>query len=138
LIVRLAHVCVESADLEASEAFYQILGAQRRFDFRNFEDELIGMYLYFGEDSYIELVKISKPKKNEGSLVHFALEVNDLTATLMQLKGRGVKVGKAELGVDHTWVAICHDPSGVMIELHQYTEQSLQKTGGMCRIDYRP
>ena len=138
MIVRLAHVCVETADLDASEVFYLALGAQRRFDFRNLQDELIGMYLYFGENSYIELVKIAAPKPDAGALVHFALEVNDLVATRAQLIGRGVGVGKAELGVDHTWMAICYDPNGVMIELHQYTEQSLQKTGGVCCIDYQP
>jgi catechol 2,3-dioxygenase-like lactoylglutathione lyase family enzyme len=138
MVIRLAHVCIESADLPASEAFYALLGARRQFEFRNFQDELIGMYLYFGEDSFIEIVKISESRPAGGAIVHFALEVEDVDATSRTLVAGGVKVSDSELGVDHTWMVTCHDPDGVFIELHQYTERSLQKTGGMCRIDYTP
>lgn len=138
MVVRLAHVCIESTDLEASEAFYALLGARRQFEFRNFQDELIGMYLYFGEDTFIEIVKIKEPKPEEGTIVHFALEVEDVDAASRALVIGGVAVTDRKLGVDHTWMVTCHDPDGVFIELHQYTEQSLQKTGGMCRIDYTP
>ena len=138
MVIRLAHVCIESADLLASEAFYALLGARRQFEFRNFQDELIGMYLYFGEDSFIEIVKISESRPAVGAIVHFALEVENVDATSRTLVAGGVKVSDRELGVDHTWMVTCHDPNGVFIELHQYTERSLQKTGGMCRIDYTP
>ena len=31
----LAHVCIESRDLEATEKFYRVLGLERQFEFRN-------------------------------------------------------------------------------------------------------
>lgn len=138
MLVRLAHICIEAVDLPASEAFYVQLGARRQFEFRNFQDELIGMYLYFGQDSFIEIVKISEPRSGQGALVHFALEVEDVDFVVRDLRLAGVETSDKVLGVDHTWMATCHDPNGVFIELHQYTERSLQKTGGMCRIDYTP
>jgi catechol 2,3-dioxygenase-like lactoylglutathione lyase family enzyme len=137
-VVRLAHVCIESVDLDASEAFYALLGARRQFEFRNLQDELIGMYLYFGESTFIEIVKISEPKQGEGAIVHFALEVEDVSLAAGALAAGGVEVSDSVLGVDHTWMVTCHDPNGIFVELHQYTERSLQKTGGMCRIDYTP
>ena len=37
MLVRLAHVCIETTDLEATERFYTHLGARRRFEFRNLQ-----------------------------------------------------------------------------------------------------
>lgn len=137
MLVRLAHVCIETPELEVSENFYQLLGAQRRFEFRNLQNQLIGMYMYFGEDTYIELVKVAQPRK-EGAINHFALQVSDIEAAHSLLQRSNVQVTDKELGVDHTWMVTCRDPNGVYIELHQYTEHSLQHRGGTCCIDYTP
>lgn len=136
-LVRLAHVCIETTDLGASETFYQQLGARRRFEFRNRQDLLIGMYMYFGEDSYIELVLVAEPRP-EGAVNHFALQVTDIDTAYGTLAAAGIEVTPKELGVDHTWMVTCRDPNGIFIELHQYTDDSLQRRGGTCCIDYRP
>jgi catechol 2,3-dioxygenase-like lactoylglutathione lyase family enzyme len=137
MTIRLAHVCIETTDLAASESFYEILGARRQFEFRNFQDELIGMYMYFGESSYIEIVLVGTPR-SEGAIAHFALEVSDVEIERKALLAAGVEVTDKTLGVDHTWMVTCRDPNGIFIELHQYTQNSMQKAGGMCRIDYQP
>jgi glyoxylase I family protein len=137
MLVRLAHVCVETTDLESTEAFYQLLGAERRFEFRNLRDELIGMYMYFGEDSYIELVRVAQPRP-EGAINHFALQVTDVNEARDRLRRAGIEASEKELGVDHTWMVTCRDPNGVYLELHQYSEDSLQQRGGVCQIDYTP
>ena len=137
MIVRLAHVCVETTDLEVTERFYKQLGARRRFEFRNLEETLIGMYMYFGEDTFIELVLVAEPRI-EGAINHFALQVEDVDQARKQLLAAGIEVTEKELGVDKTWMITCRDPTGVYIELHQYTEHSLQHRGGTCHIDYHP
>ena len=137
MITRLAHVCIETCDLEASEAFYAILGIERKFEFRNLQDELIGLYLAIDSHNFIELVKI-REAKGEGSLAHFTFEVADVDTVYDTLSRHGIAVTEKELGVDHTWVVTTHDPNGVFIEFHQYTEDSLQFRGGACRIDYHP
>ena len=63
MIVRLAHVCIESNDLAATESFYSHLGIDRKFEFRNLQNELIGMYLEFGNDTYFEIIKVKEPRK---------------------------------------------------------------------------
>jgi catechol 2,3-dioxygenase-like lactoylglutathione lyase family enzyme len=136
-LVRLAHVCIETVDLTASESFYRQLGARRRFEFRNPQGLLIGMYMYFGEETYIELVLVQDPRP-EGAVNHFALEVSDIDSAYAQLLAAGIPVTRKELGVDHTWMITCRDPNGIFIELHQYTDQSLQRRGGTCCIDYTP
>ena len=65
-VVRLAQMCIESVDLEASDAFYASLGARRQFEFCNMQDELIGMYLNFGESRFIDIVKITELKRDGG------------------------------------------------------------------------
>ena len=137
MLVRLAHVCINTPDLDASERFYGLLGAKRRFEFRNLQEELIGMYMYFGENSFIELVKVAE-QEGTGSLAHFALEVSDADEAYKELRAAGIEVTEKELGGDETWMITCHDPNGVFIELHQYTEHSMQQQGGVCRIDYSP
>ena len=65
-VVRLAQMCIESVDLEASVAFYASLDARRLFEFCNMLDELIGMYLSFGESRFIEIVKLAELKRDGG------------------------------------------------------------------------
>ncbi len=137
MIVRLAHVCIESDDLAATESFYGYLGIDRKFEFRNKQNELIGMYLDFGNDTFFEIIKVKEPRK-EGIIRHFAIEVENVEAVRKTLLGKGVEVSEKELGVDHTWMVTCHDPNGIFIEFHEYTNNSLQKTGGSCEIDYQP
>lgn len=137
MVVRLAHVCIESDDLEATEAFYGYLGIKRKFEFRNLENELIGMYLAFGNDTYFEIVKVSERKK-QGAVSHFAIEVEDVAAVRNTLIGKGVDVTEKRLGGDDTWMVTCHDPNDIFIEFHEYTPQSMQKIGGTCVIDYKP
>ena len=137
MIVRLAHVCIESDDLAATESFYGYLGIDRKFELRNKQNELIGMYLDFGNDTFFEIIKVKEPRK-EGIIRHFAIEVENVEAVRKTLLGKGVEVSEKELGVDHTWMVTCHDPNGIFIEFHEYTNNSLQKTGGSCEIDYQP
>ena len=71
----LAHVCIESKDLEATEQFYRVLGLNRQFEFRNKQNELVGFYLAFGNGTYIEVIK-NNNVRGEGVVRHFAMEVD--------------------------------------------------------------
>ena len=139
---KLAHVCIESHDLDATEAFYRVLGLERRFIFNNLQGELVGFYLAFGNNTFIEVIKISKTgtgkPKPPGIIRHFAIEVDDIDATYSQLKKHGIDATEKELAKDHQWMVTCTDPNGIFIELQQYTPQSMQLVGGICEVDYRP
>ena len=134
---RLAHVCLESTDLAASEAFYGLLGLTRQFEFRNPQGELVGFYLKFANETFLEVVAVREPTP-EARFRHFAVEVDDLHAARAVLVAAGHQASDARKGEDGTWVATVHDPTGVLLELHQYDADSLQRTGGVCRVDYRP
>ncbi len=135
--MKLAHVCIETDDLEGTETFYRKLGLDRRFEFRNSNDELVGLYLAFANNTFLEIIKVIKPR-TEGAVRHFAIEVEDIDAAKAGLEKKGVVVSDKKLGVDKTWMITTRDPNDIFIELHQYTEQSLQQCGGRCDIDYTP
>lgn len=136
-MIRLAHVCLESADLDETARFYACLGLQPQFEFRNLEGLLIGFYLRFDAVSFLEVVRVCGVRP-EGGLRHFAIESDDVGLLCERLLAAGYEASQKFLGEDHTWMVETRDPSGVFIELHEYTEQSMQLRGGTCVLDYQP
>lgn len=134
---KLAHVCIETCDLDATEEFYGLLGLERRFEFRNQDNDLVGFYLAFGNDTFIEAIKVSQ-LKSEGAIKHFAIEVDDLDSCYQSLTQAGVALTEKKLEGDNTLMITCHDPNGVYIEIQSYTDASMQIHGGECRVNYRP
>ena len=137
MLTNLAHVCIETNDLEKTETFYRILSLKRQFDFKNLQGELVAFYLAFNNNTYVEVIKTTKPKR-PGLIRHFAIEVDDIDAAHQTLLEHGIDVTEKELGIDNTWMITCTDPNGVFIELHEYTADSLQLVGGVCEVDYTP
>lgn len=134
---RLAHVCIETADLEATETFYRALGLQRRFDFHNQHGDLVGFYLAFSNNTFVEVIKVKKPRL-EGALRHFAIEVDNVDHWFKWLKQQGINATEKEYAGDDNWMITCTDPNGIFIELQQYTDKSMQKIGGSCKVNYLP
>ena len=136
-MIKLAHVCIETTDLDKTEAFYKLLGLTRRFDFDNLQGELVAYYLAFDNSTFIEVIKNPTPKP-DGIVRHFCIEVDDVDAHYQKLVAAGIEVTEKELGNDHTLMITCRDPNGIFIEIQQYTEESLQLRGGKCVVDYQP
>lgn len=136
-MIRLAHVCIESADVDATERFYALLGLSQQFDFQNLQGEPIGYYLRFDNNSFVEVVRVAEVK-SEGRVMHFAIETDDIDGLRERLIAGGYAPSEKTLGADQTWVVTCRDPSGIFIELQQYSEDSMQFRGGTCLIDYTP
>ena len=136
-MIKLAHVCIESADLDATERFYGCLGLRRQFEFRNPAGLLIGYYLKFDDQTFLEVIRV-EAVRTEGAVRHFAIESDDIDALRTRLLAAGFQATDKRLGEDHTWMVTCRDPNGVFIELHQYDHRSMQQHGGTCVIDYVP
>ena len=136
-MIKLAHVCIESADLEATERFYTCLGLQRQFEFRNPSGLLIGYYLKFDDQTFLEVIRV-QGVRSEGAVRHFAMECDDIAGLRAKLIAAGFAAEEKRLGEDHTWMVTCRDPNGVFIEFHEYGPRSMQQHGGTCIIDYTP
>ncbi|MGH8265075.1 MAG: VOC family protein [Steroidobacteraceae bacterium] len=136
-MIKLAHVCIESNDLDATERYYGCLGIRRQFEFRNHQGLLIGYYLKFDDRSFIEVIRVECVRP-EGAVRHFAVECDDVESVRARLLAAGFKASAKRLGEDCTWMVTSHDPNGVFIEFQQYDRQSMQLEGGTCLIDYVP
>ena len=137
MAVKLAHVCIETTNLEETENFYSLLGARRQFEFRNKSSALVGMYMAFDDNSFIEVIKVSETR-GEGVVRHFALEVDDVSRIHQVLKEHDIEVTDAVLEGDQTLMVTFSDPNGIFIECQQYTPRSMQLVGGVCEVDYEP
>lgn len=136
MIKGIAHVCISSTDLEASERFYlNGLGLTKCFDFiRN--DEIVGYYLKVSDRMFIEAFHRDEVEGGEKAPVrHFCLETDSIDTIRDHLISRGYEVGEKKLGADHAYQAWVTDPSGVRIEFHEYTEKSTQLTGENCILN---
>lgn len=136
-MIKLAHVCIESADLEATERYYRCLGLERQFEFRNPLGLLIGYYLKFDDQTFIEVIRVESVRA-EGAVRHFAIESDDVALLRSRLLAAGFEASEKRMGEDHTWMVTTRDPNGIFIELQQYAAQSMQQQGGVCLINYVP
>ena len=130
LFRRLAHVCIGASDLAETERFYvESLGMDKAFDFTR-AGRRIGFYLKAGDNTFIEVFAEEHEPSAERPLIrHFCLEVEDLAAVIAALQSQGVAISEQKYGADGAWQAWITDPSGVRIELMQYSDVSSQFSG---------
>ena len=135
MIKQLAHACVMSSDLAATEAFYcGKLGLKKTFDFIK-EGELYGFYLELGNGTFLE-VFAEPAEKCPSRIRHLCFEVEDIYQAVKELDAKQVAHTEKQLGCDNTWQTWIKDPDGIDIEFHQYTDESAQATGSNCLVDW--
>lgn len=130
-VKQIAHACVMTHDLKAAEDFYcRVLGLEKIFDF-NRPSGRMGFYLTAGGRTYVEVfTDKDAPLTPLGQINHFCFEVNSLDDAIAHIRKKGVEITNKKYGVDDTWQAWLHDPSGSRIELFEYTAKSAQFVGG--------
>lgn len=131
LVRQIAHTCMMTHDLEASEHFYcEVLGLTKAFDFVK-EGKRIGFYVEAGARTWIEFFQHKDaPFPSLGAINHFCLEVNSIDEAIKVIRSKGIDITDKKYGVDDTWQAWTKGPSGERIELFEYTEKSAQFVGG--------
>lgn len=139
MIKQLAHVCIKATDLAATEQFYcGLLGMEKRFRFDK-EGTIIGFYLGLGGRTFIEVFADEGAGNAVGKrplIDHLCLEVDNIDATIDRVRAQGHGITDKKFGCDNTWQAWLSDPSGVRIELFEYTENSSQFSGVDCVVDW--
>lgn len=139
LITQVAHTCIFARDLSAVEAFYRdVLGVAPKFHFKRGETH-IGFYLDFGNRTFVEVfLKGESRFEDSNQINHICFETQDIDAFMAHARSKGVTVTDKKLGVDNTWQCWLADPSGVKIEIFQYTADSFQfGPGGVdCQVDW--
>jgi lactoylglutathione lyase/glyoxylase I family protein len=137
MIKQFAHINIGSYDLIASEHFYcNILGMEKTFEFIK-DGELFGFYAGAGNTTFVEVfIEESEIGEMPTIMRHLCLEVEDLDAVIAEIRAKGWEISDKKFGCDKSWQAWISDPSGVQIELMQYTKESSQFTGKPCDVDW--
>lgn len=131
---RIAHICINSPDLEKTERFYcKGLGMEKGFDFLRGKT-VVGFYLKAGNGTFLEIFHAEAETPGSFPIDHLCLEVDSIEETAASLKTVGAVLSPKKMGADHSWQAWTTDPGGVRIELHEYTPESCQTTGAPCRL----
>ena len=128
MITGLAHACFTVSDLERSLKFYvDGVGLTPAFDFVDETGRRFGLYLHLGGRNFVELFQGNLGERADGqSYRHICLEVDDIKATVAEMRERGIEVSEIKMGKDHSYQAWITDPDGNRIELHHYTPESWQ------------
>jgi lactoylglutathione lyase len=133
MITGIGHIAITCQDIEASLDFYtRVLGLPEAFRMDREDGSLWMVYLQTGGDDFIELfTEGGAPPEipaNASGFKHLCLWVDDLKATLHDLKSRGLDVDPAGIrtGRSKCRQYFIADPDGVRIELMQLMPESLQ------------
>jgi catechol 2,3-dioxygenase-like lactoylglutathione lyase family enzyme len=116
--VRFRHVGLNVSDLDASVAFYcQHLGFTQGPAFLREDGTRSGVYLYLSHGVFLELFE-----KEPGALPgHLCFEVDDVHATVQELRKKGLDVSDVSLGRSKALMAFLKDPDGYPIELNEFS-----------------
>lgn len=129
-IADLGHPAFACHDLDASLAFYAKLGIDESFRLLHDDGSVMLVYLHVAGDRFIELFPGGPSPEGRGarqSFMHICLAVDDLEATVEDLRAKGVTIDiEPKMGLDFNMQAWIADPDGNKIELMQYSDESPQ------------
>ena len=137
-IKSLAHVCIKTANLEKTIAFYcDALGMETLFTFTR-RGEVIGLYMKAANDTFIEafLVDQAEPTTTNHTLSHFCLETDAIEELRQRLLNKGYSPWPIKTGADKSLQFWIEDPNGIKMEFHQYNENSSQVTGQDIEVSW--
>ena len=126
-IVGLNHVAVSVVDYKAAVDFYATkMGFREAFSFREADGSPYLTYLQVNRNTFVEVMQAT-PARPAGC-PHFGLEVEQLDATVEQLRQRGVEVRAPSVSPrTGSRIAVASAPGGVNIELLEFGPQSLHR-----------
>jgi len=129
MITGLSHLCFVSGDLDGAVEFYtRQLGARHAFDFTRDTGERFGVYLHLGARTFVEIFDADDADVagDDTRYKHLCLEVDDMEATVADMRSRGAEVGEVKRGSDGNLQAWLADPDGNRIELMELAPDGLQ------------
>jgi len=130
MITQVGHTAYFVQDIEAARQYYcERLGLEEAFQLHKDDGTLWIVYLKAGKGTFIELFPTSgfEPSDANVSYRHLCLLVDDMEATVAEMKARGVKfTSEINQGKDGNTQAWTRDPDGNQIELMQIAPDSLQ------------
>ena len=129
--LRFNHVALRVRDVERSLRFYEdVLDMREAFRVHKPDGSLALIYVQFGADQFVELFEGGdeghqpEPLAAGSGYLHFCLTVEDLGATLVELRSKGLEIGEPRTGTSGATIYFIEDPDGNKIELAELNERS--------------
>jgi catechol 2,3-dioxygenase-like lactoylglutathione lyase family enzyme len=132
VITGIGHTAYRVSDLEKSLQFYcGVLGFEEAFRLYRDSGETWLVYVRVNDETFIELfpggVEPVAITPKSIAYTHLSLAVDDIDATLADLRSRGLETpGAPTMGKDNNYQYWIADPDGNRIELMQMMPDSLQ------------
>lgn len=131
-ITDLGHLALGCRDLDASLAFYELLGIKEAFRLTRDDGSVILVYCHISGDRFIELFPGGPTAENRAdtkaqSFKHICLVSDDLVNDIESLRSKGVTIDvEPKVGLDANTQSWFKDPDGNAIELMQLSPISPQ------------
>lgn len=132
-ILDIGHPAFGCHDLDASLAFYALLGIHESFRLLNEDRSTMLVYLHVAGDRFIELfpngpAPDERAARERQSFRHLCLVTDDIAGMVDHLREHGVTIDtEPKTGLDFNIQAWIRDPDGNPIELMQLSPESPQR-----------
>jgi catechol 2,3-dioxygenase-like lactoylglutathione lyase family enzyme len=122
----LNHVGINVQDFDAAKAFFiEKMGFREAFTLRDDKGQPTLAYIQVSPNTFIELQPAGTGRPP--GISHLGLQVQDIKATIAELKQRGVTAGDARVSAANSMIANVTGPEGLRIELSELGPESLQR-----------
>ena len=123
---RLNHVGIYAKDFNKSMNFYtKTMGFREAFSIKDKDGNPMLTYLQISRDTFLELAPANAQRP--AGFSHVGIWPDDLNATVLELRQRGVKVDDPRVTSSKSSITSILDPSGVRLELLNILPDSLQR-----------
>lgn len=130
MITDIGHAAFGAYDLDATLAFYELLGITESFRLYRDDGSTMLVYLHVGGDRFIEVFPNGPEPdpQRTSSFRHLCLLTDDLEGTVEELRAKGVTIDREpKQGLDTNLQAWISDPDGNAIELMELAAESPQR-----------
>ena len=123
--IRLNHVGISAKDWDETLNFYiKTLGFKEAFTFKDKNGNVTTSYIQMNKDNFLE---VSRGSADRPPVNHVGIQVDDINATVANLRRRGVKVEDPHVGNSKAPIANVVDPNGIRLELVEFAPESAQR-----------
>ena len=124
--IRINHVGISAKDWDETLKFYiGTLGFKEAFTFKDKNGNVTTSYIQMNKENFLEVARAT-PERGPG-LNHLGIWVDDINATVANLRKRGVKVDDPRTGNSKAPLTNVVDPNGIRLELLEYPPDSSQR-----------
>jgi len=124
--IRINHVGISAKDWDETLNFYiKTLGFKEAFTFKDKNGNVTTSYIQMNKDNFLEVSRATADRPP--GLNHLGIWVDDINATVANLRRRGVKVEDPHVGGSKAPIANVVDPNGIRLELLEFPPESSQR-----------